>query len=197
MTPGDSPDESSAPAMYHVDSHNPKGGIIDVSSYDDAVLRQISELMAAFGRLRDAERSIMRAAEDYMKLSETDMRALHFIILSRNRGEIATPGAIAAHLHISTASTTKLLDRLERGGHIERHAHPTDRRALAITASDATRLAATDSVGRQQSRRFYAAARLTAEEREVVTRFIDDMTQEISHTAQADQSDGAEASQTS
>ena len=185
MTPGDSPHESGPPTMYHVDANNPKGGIIDVSSYDDETLRQISELMAALGRLREAERALMRAAEDYMKLSETDMRALHFIILSRNRGEIATPGAIASHLHISTASTTKLLDRLERGDHIERHAHPTDRRALAITATELTRRAATESVGRQQSRRFYAAARLTPKERDVVTRFIDDMTQEISHPAPA------------
>ena len=185
MTPGDSPRESGPPTMYHVDANNPKGGIIDVSSYDDETLRQISELMAALGRLRDAERALMRAAEDYMKLSETDMRALHFIILSRNRGEIATPGAIASHLHISTASTTKLLDRLERGDHIERHAHPTDRRALAITATELTRRAATESVGRQQSRRFYAAARLTPKERDVVTRFIDDMAQEISHPAPA------------
>jgi len=128
----------------------------------------------------EAERTLMKATQDYMKLSETDMRALHFVILSQNRDVIATPGAIAAHLGVSTASTTKLLDRLERGGHILRHPHPTDRRALAITVTDEARRAASDSVGRQQSRRFYAAARLTAPEREVVTRFLDDMTHEIS-----------------
>lgn len=181
MTSAESSSASVTPAMYHVDPNNPRGALIDVSGYEPEVLRQISELMSALGRLRDAERAIMKSTQDYMKLSETDMRALHFIIGCHNRGEIATPGAIAAHLNVSTASITKLLDRLERGGHVLRHSHPTDRRALAITVTDSTRQAATHSVGRQQSRRFYAAARLTANERDVVTRFLDDMTREISH----------------
>jgi len=182
MNPADSPDESNAPTMYHQDPSNPRGALIDLSSYEDDVISQIRELMGALGRLRDAERALMRASQDYMKLSETDMRALHFIIGSQNRGVIATPGGIAAELGISTASTTKLLDRLERGGHVLRHAHPTDRRALAISVTPATRRAATESVGRHQSRRFYAAARLTAEERAIVTRFVDDMTHEISRS---------------
>jgi len=168
-------------AMYHGDATNPGSSLIDVSAYDPAMIKEVSSLMAALGRLRDAERALMRSTQDYMKLSETDMRAVHFIIMCQKKGTIATAGAIASHLDVSTASTTKLLDRLERGGHIERHSHPTDRRALAITVTDATRRAATESVGRQQSRRFYAAARLTSAERAVVQRFLDDMTNELSH----------------
>ena len=59
---------------------------------------------------------------------------------------------------------------------------------LAITVTDKTRRAATQSVGKQQSRRFYAAARLTSAERGIVTRFLDDMAAEISQkTADAAQ----------
>lgn len=114
-----------------------------------------------------------------MKLGATDMKALHFLIVARHTQTLATPGAIAQHLEISTASTTKLLDRLETGGHIVRAAHPSDRRALAITITNETYEAAVETVGRQQARRFYAAARLTEAEREVVIRFLKDMTQEL------------------
>lgn len=57
--------------------------------------------------------------------------------------------------------------------------HPSDRRALAITITDPTYEAAVETVGRQQAKRFHAAARLTWEEREVVIRFLNDMTNEI------------------
>lgn len=45
------------------------------------------------------------------------------------------------------------------------------------------------TVGRQQAKRFYAAARLTRDEREAVIRFLEDMTGELSLTG----SDWAEA----
>ena len=48
------------------------------------------------------------------------------------------------------------------------------------------------TVGRQQAKRFYAAARLTADERTTVIRFLDDMTQEISITDEAWAQPGAE-----
>jgi DNA-binding MarR family transcriptional regulator len=117
-----------------------------------------------------------------MRLNRTDMRTLHFLIASAHRGEVVTPSAIASHLGISTASTTKLLDRLERGGHITRESHPSDRRALVIRVTSETHQAAMSTVGRQQARRFNAAARLTPHEREVVIRFLTDMADELSLT---------------
>jgi DNA-binding MarR family transcriptional regulator len=117
-----------------------------------------------------------------MKLSEQDMRALHYLIVAKRQGEIVTPGMIAAHLRISAASTTKLLNRLERDNHITRRLHPRDRRAFVIEVTPETEASAKQTVGRQQARRFYAAARLTSEERAAVTRFLTDMTEEISLT---------------
>ena len=60
-----------------------------------------------------------------------------------------------------------------------REPHPTDRRALAISITPETHQAALNTVGKQQARRFHAAARLSREEREVVIRFLNDMTREI------------------
>lgn len=160
--------------IYDVRSSDPAGELIDRSGVDDAALEQIAELMSALAELRAAEKRLAEASQRYMRLGENDMRAIHFLIVAGHEGEDVTPGALAQHLGISTASTTKLLDRLERGGHIVRRPHPDDRRALVVDITPATRATAMQSVGRQQARRFAVAARLSPEERGVVTRFLRD-----------------------
>lgn len=171
--------------MYSVDSNDPESRLIDRSGMSAEDLTQISDLMAALGRLRDAEQKLSEASQTYMKLGRSDMRALHYLIVAQHSGVVVTPSAIATHLGISTASTTKLLDRLEHGGHIMRSPHPSDRRALAISITDATREAAMETVGRLQAKRFHAAARLSPSERAVVIRFLDDMTDQIALRNQA------------
>lgn len=170
-------------AVYDVDSSDPQQRLIDRSDMSAKEVEQITELMAAFGELRDAEQALSAASQKYMKLNATDMKALHYLIVCKHRGLLGTPGGISEHLSISPAATTKLLDRLERGHHIHRSPHPTDRRALAISITPETYTSAIESVGRQQSRRFHAAARLTADEREVVIRFLRDTTKEITSSA--------------
>ncbi|OIJ33007.1 MarR family transcriptional regulator [Microbacterium sp. LCT-H2] len=165
--------------MYDVDASDPRSTLVDRSGVAPEDLRQIGRLMEALGGLREAEQRLSQASRRYMQLNETDMRALHYLIVCDNRSVVATPSGIAHHLGVSTAATTKLLDRLEKGGHIRRAPHPTDRRALAITITPETRHAAMETVGRQQAKRFYAAARLSAAERDVVIRFLQDMTEEI------------------
>lgn len=162
--------------LYDVESSE----LVDLSSLSSADIAQINTLMSAFARLREVEDLLVEASDAYMKLNRTDMRALHFLIVSERRDELVTPSLLAAHLGISSASTTKLLDRLERGDHITRQAHPSDRRALVIHVTPETREAAMSTVGRQQARRFNAAARLTAEERDVVIRFLNDTAEELS-----------------
>lgn len=166
-------------SIYTLESSDPEARLIDRSGMSEDEVRQIGELMAALGRLRDAEQRLMAASLEYMKLNRTDMRALHFLIACQHRGLLASPGDIAQHLEISSASTTKLLDRLERGHHITRTPHPTDRRALTIAVTPATHEAAMNTVGRQQARRFHAAARLSTQERDAIIRFLDDMTHEL------------------
>ncbi len=172
-------------AIYDVDASDPQHSLVDRSGMAASDIAQITELMTALGQLREAEQRLSEVSRRYMRLNETDMRALHYLIVCAHQSMIATPGGISQHLHISSASTTKLLDRLERGGHIVRAAHPTDRRALAISITPETHRAAMETVGRQQSKRFYAAARLTPQERDVVIRFLRDMTEEITLTDEA------------
>lgn len=166
-------------SLYTIDGNDPVSRLVDRADLTPADVSEISQVMQAFGKLREAEQKLSDASLRYMKLGRSDMRALHFIIVSRNMGELATPSGIAHHLGISTASTTKLLDRLESAGHIERQRHPHDRRALAIVVTPDTETAAMRSMGTQQARRVRAAARLTPQERRTVIRFLEDMAGEL------------------
>lgn len=171
---------AAVPSLFSLASSDPDQELVDRSGLSPEDIAQIDGLMAALSRLRAAERELSEASLRYMQLGETDMRALHFLIVSENIGISATPGAIAQNLQISTASTTKLLDRLEAAGHIHRTRHPSDRRALVITIEPETRRTAMRTIGVQQARRVDAARRLRPAEREMVTRFLQDMAEEIS-----------------
>jgi DNA-binding MarR family transcriptional regulator len=166
--------------LYEVDSSDPKSQLIDRADLAPEDVAQIGRLMKSLSRLREAEQALSHASERYMKLSKQDMRALHYLMVAKNRSQLVTPSMLAAHLEISPASTTKLLNRLELGDHIMRSVHPHDRRAFAIEVTADTETSAMQTVGRQQAKRFHSAARLSRQEREVVIRFFDDMTQELS-----------------
>ncbi|MCM3659250.1 MarR family transcriptional regulator [Agromyces mediolanus] len=147
--------------------------LVDRSGLADEEVDQVVRVMQALRGWHAAAEQMSEASRRYMRLNQTDMRAIRFLIAARNQGLVVTPGALAEHLGISSASTTKLLDRLERGGHVTRAPHPSDRRALAIAVTEHTRRDARETVGRQHARRFAAAAALAPEEREVVIRFLD------------------------
>jgi DNA-binding MarR family transcriptional regulator len=179
-TPGGRPGSDPVSSLiYDVNSVDPNSELVDRTALQPSDIAEITEVMTAMGRLREAEDALAKASQEYMELGQTDMRAIHYLIMAANRGAVVTPGALAVHLSISTASTTKLLDRLERGKHIVRSAHPSDRRALAITITPETHIAARDTVGRKHATRFTAAAALTTGERAIVARFLDDVAQRM------------------
>lgn len=74
-----------------------------------------------------------------MDMNITDVATLRLLIMRKEQGLVVTPADIARHLRISTASATKLLDRLVASGHVTRHPHPSDRRARSIELTDAAR----------------------------------------------------------
>jgi DNA-binding MarR family transcriptional regulator len=154
---------------------DPRQEMVSYEGKDQAEIEQIVRVLTAVREWREAEARSSEQSRGYMKLNETDMQALRFIIASANQGVIVTPGALAEHLKISTASTTKLLDRLAAAGHVTRAAHPTDRRALTITITDETHKTVRRTVGNMHAHRFNAASRLSPEEREVVIRFLEDL----------------------
>lgn len=154
---------------------DPDQVLIDRNGMDPGELDAIVGVLAAVRRWREAEQAMSDKSRSAMNLGDNDMKAMRFIIVSTNQGKTVTAGMIADHLGISTASTTKLLDRLAAAGHITRSQHPTDRRAIVITVNAHAHTEVQESVGRLHARRFQVAARLKPEERETVIRFLDEL----------------------
>lgn len=139
---------------------------------DDRDVEEIVELFQSLRSWHQAADAHSEAGRRYMRLGENDMRAIRFIMSVTRDGTVVTSTMLAAHLGITGPSVTKLLDRLERGGHIHRTQHPRDRRALSLIVTEHTRAAATATVGRDHARRFAVAAAMTGEDRRAATRFL-------------------------
>lgn len=180
MAGGARDDPTDPVSLYDVRRVDPGQEIVDTSGFSDADLDQITRLLTALAHWRQTEERLRAASRTYMKLNDTDMRALRYIIFAGHQGVVVTPRSLSRHLEISSASTTKLLDRLERAGHIVRSPHATDRRAIVVTVTEETHAAASSSVGRMQANRFHAAARLSPDHRQTVIHFLDDLSESMS-----------------
>ncbi|WP_175988953.1 MarR family winged helix-turn-helix transcriptional regulator [Microbacterium tenebrionis] len=151
----------------------------DLAHRSDLTAQEIEQCYRVLEALREwqvASRALAEASKRYMKLNESDMRAIRMIIRATESGEIVTPKDVAHEVGISSASTTKLVDRLVAGGHLVRVPHPHDRRTTCLEVTESTRLSAHETIGRQHARRFSAAASLSADDREAVIRFLEALT---------------------
>ncbi|NNC13979.1 MarR family transcriptional regulator [Planctomonas sp. JC2975] len=185
------PDVQHANALLDPRIIDPAQELVSHGGLADEEIEQIVRVLAGIRDWREAEQEIGFRSRSDMKLNETDMKALRFLVAAKNQGTIVTPKLLSDHLGISTASTTKLLDRLAAAGHIERAPHPTDRRALVITITRRTHERVRDSVGRTHAQRWEVAASLTPEEREVVIGFL----QRLAATARPTTGDGGQRSE--
>jgi DNA-binding MarR family transcriptional regulator len=111
----------------------------------------------------------------HMAMNVSDMQALQFVINAEASGHFATPRDISRYLGISTASTTKLLDRLSDSGRLERHPHPTDRRALTLRATPEAHQQMQAHMSRMHSRMEEIVTAIPEESRGVVVEFLNSM----------------------
>ncbi|RLP78015.1 MarR family transcriptional regulator [Mycetocola tolaasinivorans] len=130
-------------------------------------------VLRALRRWRECDESMRRATRRDMGLGETDMAALRYLIASAGRDESVTAKRLAEHLGISSASTTKLTDRLEASGHLRRLPHPDDRRAILLEVSERTHREVRSTLGGRHERMFAAANALSDSEQVAVIRFLD------------------------
>ncbi len=107
----------------------------DHAEHDQAVWRALAGVRA----LSDALDRMYGGMKGDMDMNATDLAALRMLVIREQRGQAVSPHDIARHLRISTASTTKLVDRLESSGHVRREPHPSDRRARVIALTDTSR----------------------------------------------------------
>ncbi|MBD3941721.1 MarR family transcriptional regulator [Microbacterium sp. NEAU-LLC] len=141
------------------------------TDHEHAVMRVLTSIRS----MSDAMERMHSGMKGDMDMNATDVAALRLLIIREQQGRAVSPHDIARHLRISTASTTKLLDRLEGSGHVRRQPHPTDRRGRVVVLTDESRQAFFRIFGvRLRAMREMA---LTYDERELelIERFLDDL----------------------
>lgn len=136
------------------------GSVMEPGWNESGSLVALRELLAQGARLTHV---VARRAG----LSDREMTALEH--LSR---EPLGPAEVARRLDVSTAASTGIVDRLVARGHAERRPHAQDRRRTEVHVTDSGRREAVSHLMPM----FVALDRLdrsfTAEEREVVERYL-------------------------
>jgi DNA-binding MarR family transcriptional regulator len=105
------------------------------------------------------------------RLGLTDSEVLAVQHLAR-AGEL-TPGQLGGLLQLSSGGTTGLVRRLERAGHVTRHAHPHDRRSAVVRLTPAIAAWASDAWAPFVAELDALVEAMAPAEREVVLRFVE------------------------
>ncbi|MEV4410876.1 MarR family transcriptional regulator [Catellatospora sp. NPDC049609] len=109
----------------------------------------------AFRRHLDAVTAYTQAAADAAGMHPTDWAALSVLNLA---GRL-TSGELAARTGLTTGATTRLIDRLERAGHVRRTTDPADRRRVLVEPLPALDVAAIVDPARQRLGEVFARYR--------------------------------------
>src|SRR5690242_6113688 len=99
---------------------------------EDAARRRAVDVLQAFRVYRAADAAMRRRTRDAMSMGENDLLTLRYLLKAEREGRIVQPAELARYLGISTASTSAIIDRLERSDHVRRAPHPTDRRSIVV-----------------------------------------------------------------
>jgi DNA-binding MarR family transcriptional regulator len=105
------------------------------------------------------------------RLGLTDSEVLAVQHLAR-AGEL-TPGQLGGLLQLSSGGTTALIHRLQRAGHVSRHAHPHDRRSAVVRLTPAIAAWATGAWAPFVADLDGLVEPMSADEREVVRHFLE------------------------
>jgi DNA-binding MarR family transcriptional regulator len=141
--------------------------------------RAVLGVMQAVRALNDAMDRMNGGMKGEMEMNASDLAALRMLIVREGRGETVSPHQVADHLRISTASTTKLLDRLAAAGHVERRPHPNDGRARIVILTDASRATFFRHFRERLQSMRGVAERYTDVELAVITRFLSELSETI------------------
>lgn len=132
----------------------------------------VMEVLIAVRAFSDAMDRMHSGMKSDMEMNATDLAALRLMIMKEQSGRTVSPHDVARHLRISTASTTKLVDRLEAAGHVERHPHPRDRRARVLVLTELSRREFYRQFGARLEGMRGVAARYSDDELRTIARFI-------------------------
>lgn len=155
--------------------------------YPESKTASTVDVLNLLRRYRAAETAMRARTRASMRMNETDLMALRYLLRESRAGNIVRPIDLARVLAISTASTTTLIDRLEKGGHVRREKHPTDRRAGVIVPTVSSDDEVRQTLGQMHRRMLALVDEFSENERAVVSRFLAGMTSAIEEAADLDQ----------
>ena len=92
-----------------------------------------------------------------------------------DRDGMVGPSELARRLQLTTGAVTALVDRLEESGHLERAAHPTDRRRVLLRRTAKAEREVAEEVSPMAHEIIGLAERLSDDERQVVGEFLDNL----------------------
>ncbi|MDQ1083848.1 DNA-binding MarR family transcriptional regulator [Microbacterium proteolyticum] len=139
----------------------------------------VTASLRAVQTLSDALDRMHSGMKGDMDMNASDLATLRMLTIREHRGQIVSPHDVATHLRISTASTTKLIDRLVASGHLERRPHPSDGRARVVVLTDKSRREFFQHFGVHLGAMREIADRFDDAELATVTRFMDELTEAL------------------
>lgn len=132
-----------------------------------------SDLAQVAERLRLAEAGLSRRRQADCGPSENARAAMRYVFDRSDAGRAPTPSEIAAHLGISAAAVTAILDKLHTGGLVAIRPNPEDGRSKLVEPFDRT--ADADHIDPLTARIRDLAAGLTDREAERMTLFLEQL----------------------
>lgn len=126
------------------------------------------DVLQAFRLYRAAEVAMRRRTRESMSMGENELLVLRYLLKAAGENRQVSPSELTRYLGVSTASTTAIIDRLERSGHVTRVPHPTDRRSIHVFATPESDLEVRQTLGRMHERMMAAVLDMTPEESAVV-----------------------------
>jgi len=132
-------------------------------------------VLNAMRSYRAAEGDMRRRTQTSMNMGESDLAAVRIMIESDAAGETMSPTDLSKRLHISTASTTLLVDRLVHSGHVKRSPHPTDRRSVLLVATQSSNDEVHSNLGTMHEQMMEIASGLSLKDAGIILGFFSRM----------------------
>jgi DNA-binding MarR family transcriptional regulator len=145
---------------------------------------QADDIVTAYLDFRQADADVQTRVRAVTGLADNEIRVMEYVISTVAAGHDATPSDISRRLRISSASTTALLDRLERAGLVERANHPTDRRSILISPTPEAERRLASTMGDFDARLRKVATSLEPDDQVVVAGFFADLAEAARSVAQ-------------
>lgn len=158
--------------------------------------RRAVEVLQAFRLYRAAEVAMRRRTRESMSMGENELLVLRYLLKANGEKRSVSPSELTRYLGVSTASTTAIIDRLEKSGHVTRVPHPSDRRSIHIVATAESDAEVRATLGKMHDRMMSAVLGLSPEESAVVIETLSRLQEAVdavdAHETDAHETDGDE-----